>query len=127
MARLKSCSYCNKIHSGECDRKPKKEKKVTSKDRFRWTQDWQNKREEIKERDNHLCQVCLAKQRYTYDNLSVHHILPLETNYELRLDNFNLITLCLDDHELAESGEIDRDSLIKIAREQEEKKANNYS
>ena len=70
-------------------------------------------------RDKYLCQVCLTGKyntnyRYTYKELEVHHIIPIEEEYSLRLDSENLITLCRYHHEMAEKGEIERTELLKI-------------
>ncbi len=124
---LKSCSYCGKIHQSniECPQKPKKMKAVTEVDRFRWTKIWQRKRDEIRERDKNLCQVCLRNLYdtdliYNYYNLSVHHAIPVASAYEKRLDNDNLITLCDRHHEMAESGAIPYEVIKKIIEEQEQ-------
>lgn len=116
----KACKYCGKIHEIKeiCDKKPVF-KRGDREDRFRWTQAWKDKREYIKERDQYLCQACLndmygTVKRLTTDKLSVHHIKPLKTNFELRLDDNNLITLCDMHHELAEKGQISARELIKL-------------
>ena len=44
----------------------------------------------------------------------MHHIIPLEEDYNKRLDSDNLITLCRYHHELAEKGEISREELQEI-------------
>ena len=49
----------------------------------------------------------------------MHHIVPLVEDYEKRLDDDNLITLCSRHHEMAEKGDIDRRELLRIAKEQE--------
>ena len=46
---------------------------------------------------------------------SVHHIVPLVEDYEKRLDDDNLITLCSRHHEMAEKGDIDRRELLVSA------------
>ena len=46
--------------------------------------------------------------RYTYKELEVHHIVPIEEDYSKRLDETNLITLCRYHHELAEKNTIPR-------------------
>ena len=121
---LKSCKYCGRIHDSkfDCGRRPPKKKRQTDADRFRWTSAWQQKREEIKARDHYLCQICRREfpPRFTYGGLQVHHAVPLEEDYERRLDNDNLLTLCERHHELAESGEIPREEIQRIIREQEE-------
>ena len=48
--------------------------------------------------------------------VEVHHIVPVEEDYSLRLDNDNLISLCREHHEEAEKGRIDRDILKGIAQ-----------
>lgn len=91
----------------------------SKEDHFRNTTAWRKKREEIKKRDRYLCQACLNNlrgtvKRLTTDDLSVHHIRPLKTNFELRLDDDNLITLCAFHHELAENGHISASELKDI-------------
>lgn len=116
----KSCSFCGKIHEKNeiCTKKPVF-KRGDREDRFRWTQAWKDKREYIKQRDRYLCIACLNSmygtvRRLNSDELSVHHIRPLRTNFELRLDDDNLITLCSVHHELAEKGAIKAEELIKL-------------
>ena len=50
--------------------------------------------------------------KYTYKELEAHHIIPLEEDYNKRLDGDNLITLCRYHHELAEKGGISREKHI---------------
>lgn len=123
---LKSCSYCGRIHDSKynCEKKPQKFKKKYEKDTFRSSSAWQKKAEEIKERDNYLCQICIRNlygtmTRLNSMGLSVHHAIPLKINYELRLSNDNLITLCAKHHEMAESGEIPLNEILNIIRQQE--------
>ena len=52
--------------------------------------------------------------RYTYKELEVHHIIPIEEDYSKRLDDTNLITLCRYHHELAEKKEIPGEELLEI-------------
>lgn len=126
---LKSCPYCGRIHDSKfiCQQKEKavnKKKKMTVKDKFRGKSAWKRKREEIKERDNFVCQVCVRNlynplRIYETDNLQVHHVIPLEKDYNKRLDNDNLITLCERHHEMAEAGEIPIEVIKGIVLEQE--------
>mgnify|MGYP002855785077 CR=1 FL=1 len=125
---LKACQYCGKIHKTDyiCPKKPKKiitfKKADTVKDKFRGKQAWKNKRAEIKERDMNVCRLCLTG-RYTPDKrpcivtqgLSVHHIVPLENDYDYRLENDWLITLCESCHELAEAGKVSAEYLHSLA------------
>lgn len=133
---LKSCKYCGRIHDSKfiCNNKQKaindRQKKYKTSNleiyRLRNSKAWQDKREEIKERDNYLCQICIRKlygtvNQYTYDGISVHHAESLESNWDKRLDNDNLITTCDPHHEMMESGEIPLDVVKDIIREQESK------
>lgn len=122
---LKTCKYCGIVtYNHVCPCKPKTEKKTTEIDRFRWTKAWQKKREEIKQRDLYLCQICIrelynTKNKYNMNNLSVHHNIPIDEDYNRRLDNNNLLTVCSVHHEMCESGEIPREIVQKIIDEQE--------
>ena len=135
---LISCKYCGRVHERKFECEPKKKVKEKQKkkriekfkkkknyiDRFRSTIVWTNKSMEIRKRDLFLCQVCIRKKyyynrQYENSNLSVHHIIPLNVDYNKRLDNYNLITLCGFHHELAEAEEIPTEELLLIAREQE--------
>lgn len=118
----RSCKYCGKIHDVRetCSKKPQREYTITYIDKFRWTRHWRLKRDYIKKRDSHLCQICLRNlynttQQYTYDNLEVHHIVPIAKAWELRLEEDNLITLCSYHHKLAEAGTISSETLRQIA------------
>ncbi len=117
-----TCKYCGIVKRGHvCPYKPKynnehKDKKI---DRFRKTKAWTNKSIEIRQRDKYLCVVCMANRyntinQFNYDKLEVHHIIPLSEDYNRRLDNDNLITLCKYHHNMAEKGEIPREELQKL-------------
>ena len=119
----KSCKYCGFIHEVgfNCPKKPKKNSKLKNNeiDGFRSTYAWQRKREEIKQRDLYLCRVCRDKNidgivEYNYEDLGVHHIVPLRVDYSLRLENSNLITLCDKHHKDADSGIIKADYLKSL-------------
>lgn len=120
----KACPYCGRIHDKnvECEYKPKysgRKEAAKKEDKFRWSYDWKMKREHILKRDKYLCQACLhslpgTERRLNNQELSVHHIQPLSTNYEKRLSDENLITLCRFHHEKAEKGEIPAQILSKI-------------
>ena len=101
-------------------------KKRTDKSGFRSTEVWKRKSIEIRTRDCYLCQICLRKMFNTVTQLNrrsveVHHIIPVAEDWDKRLDNYNLISLCNKHHDLADSGGIPRDLLLSIARHQEEK------
>jgi len=126
MSRLASCKYCGRIHekSFDCGKKPKRKKLNTQADKFRWSQVWKDKRDQIKERDRFMCQICIrglynTDRRYVFNNLEVHHIIPLAEDFKCRLDDDKLITICEMHHEMAEKNNIPRAELLKIAQEQE--------
>lgn len=121
---LKACSKCGRIHERGyiCTAGVQvKQERDSPADKFRNTQEWRRKSEAIKNRDIHLCRICLTKQynsqlQYNARRLSVHHIVPLNEDYSKRLDDDNLITLCSYHHELAEHGAIPRRVLLDLAR-----------
>lgn len=127
---LKSCKYCGSIHDSKyiCLMKPKRStyKKDTKPNEFRKTNAWKEKSVDIRSRDNFLCQVCIrelynTESKYNHDNIQVHHIIPVIEDYESRLEDENLISLCKYHHDLAEEGKIGKKELQGIAREQEER------
>ncbi len=106
---LKSCKHCGKIHDSKfiCSQKPQRKKYNTEADKFRNTNKWRNKREEIKQRDLRLCQICIrglhnTVNKYNTENLEVHHNIPINEDYNKRLDNDNLLTVCHYHHEMCE-------------------------
>lgn len=124
---LKSCKYCGRIHDSQhdCGRKPLPQKKMTYIDRFRSSRKWRDKREQIRQRDKSLCQICIrnlygADRQYNYENLSVHHAIPIEADYDRRLDDDNLLTVCGMHHEMAEAGQIPYEVIKQIIDEQED-------
>ncbi len=125
MVILKSCKYCCRIHDSKynCGKQPVRKKHGNNKDKFRWTKVWQSKREEIKQRDLYLCQICIrnlfdTRNRYERDTLEVHHAISLEQDFDKRLDNDNLITLCARHHEMSERNEIPLKTILDIILEQ---------
>ena len=133
---LKACSYCGQIHDSKyiCTHKEQaiknRQSQRTSKNKriydFHRSHKWKGKSIAIRERDNYCCQICIRElhnpeRKYETDNISVHHIVPVAEDWEHRLDEENLITLCSRHHEQAEKGEIKRDELQKIAKEQEKR------
>ena len=122
---LKACKYCGRIHDShyDCGQKPKRIiKKSTEATHLRSSGPWQKLREDIRRRDNNLCQLCLRNysgttRRYEYEDLSVHHIIPIEEDSSKAFDDDNLITVCGVHHEACESGLIDRNELKMIAIE----------
>lgn len=121
----KSCSFCGKFHEKKfkCPKAPSRNDNPTKIDKFRWSSLWKSKRNEIAVRDKFLCQLCCRgmycdKVKYISD-IQVHHIVPIAFDWDRRLDNENLISLCNLHHELSESGKIPASILNKIAIENE--------
>lgn len=118
---LKTCTICGKIHDINKICKRKTTKKNTSANQFRKTNKWTEKSKDIRKRDNYLCKVCITGKygttnRYTYKNLEVHHIIPIEEDYSKRLYSQNLITLCRKHHEMAEIGLISQEELKELIK-----------
>ena len=117
---LKSCSRCGRVHdfNKQCFIN-KQIRGCSTADKFRKTYRWHKKSEEIRKRDNYLCQVCLADiyntdNIYNYNKLEVHHITSLEEDINRCLDNDNLITLCCYHHKLADKKLIPKFILEKL-------------
>ncbi len=119
---LKSCKYCGRVHdsSVECEAAIKFKKMLQEKNRgtvqkkLRGTNKWTQKSIQIRKRDGNMCLCCRANLIGTVntlntEDLSVHHIVPLEENSDGLLDDENLITVCSAHHELCENGTISRD------------------
>lgn len=119
---LKSCTICGGIHSvgAVCPkRKVNKKNRERIEEKFRGSNAWKNKREQIRKRDGYMCRWCLAtgdgtRDSYRFDKLSVHHIVPLAVDFDKRLDDDNLVTLCPRCHEEAEKGAISAEDLQAV-------------
>ena len=116
-----TCSRCGVVKRGHiCPHKTyRKKTKDSNADKFRSSSAWTKKSIEIRQRDKYLCKVCMANRhntirQFNYDKLEVHHIIPIHEDYNKRLDNDNLITLCNYHHKLAEDGQITRDELSEL-------------
>ena len=123
MADYITCSRCGIVPRGHrCPYRTYKKKAYdTEADKFRKTKRWTNKSIEIRQRDRYLCRVCEADlyntiQRFTYNELDVHHIVPINEDYNKRLDNDNLISLCRYHHKMADDGKIPREELYKLIK-----------
>jgi predicted HNH restriction endonuclease len=120
---LKSCSKCGGVH--EHNYNCKAITRVNSgslSNKFRNTQAWKKKRKIVFDRDKGLCQLCIRNLYDTYgriydNSIEVHHIEPIVEAYELRLDEGNLISLCVYHHKMADRGEIPREVLKDLIKE----------
>ena len=126
---LKSCSYCGRIHDSrkECKQKKAAEqarwenRKHTKALMFRRSNKWTEKSIRIRERDNYMCLCCKSmmegtKNQFNTEDISVHHIVPIEEDYEQRLEDDNLITVCGMHHEMCEAGKISRVVQMTLAQ-----------
>ena len=121
----KSCKYCGRTHKTTeiCTQRPARRysaSDISKARKFRNTSAWQKKREEIRERDHYLCRYCADIGRIVYTGVEVHHIEPIESYYDLRLEDDNLICLCerYQCHKKAERGEIEKKILRELAKKE---------
>ena len=122
MSKYVTCKYCGIVERGNhiCPYKTYKKKAYdTEADKFRKTKRWTKKSLEVRQRDRYLCRVCEANlyntiQQFTFNDIDVHHIVPINEDYNKRLDNDNLITLCRYHHKMADDGKIPREELQKL-------------
>ena len=124
MSDYVTCQHCGIVPRGHIcpHRKSRQKSGNRQSDRFRKTKAWTVKSIEIRQRDRYLCQVCLRNLHNTlsflnYKTVEVHHITPLSEDYNKRLDNDNLISLCSYHHKMADKGEIPREELYEIVKE----------
>ena len=113
---FKSCSKCGKIHDTRVKCDVGRVYNVTTESRLRSQYCWTKKSQQIRERANHLCEVCRANGVYTYDNIEVHHIVKVKDDQSKLLDDDNLICLCQEHHRMADDGQISKDELIRLVK-----------
>lgn len=115
----KSCSKCGMIHD------TKYKCRVYKKDRSNYDYEeaklrnsykWHKKAEQIKKDSKYLCSICYQENKYNYQELEVHHIIKIREDKTKLLDDYNLVCLCRRHHRLADSGMIDKDTLLKLAK-----------
>ena len=121
---LKTCSKCGIVDiNHKCPYRTYKKNNTDSKaNKFRNTKAWKDKSIEIRQRDKYLCVVCINNlyntiYQYNFNKLEVHHITPINEDYNKRLDNDNLITLCNYHHKLAEDNYISREELYDLIKD----------
>lgn len=115
MGKLKTCSYCHKIHDikKKCTAKKgyyrdkntryQKDKDYT---RFIKSKKWHEKSQEVKLLDSYCCLMCKELGLISPKYLEVHHIIKFRNDKSLKLDNNNLITLCVAHHKQADANKI---------------------
>ncbi|XOQ58032.1 MAG: Putative HNH endonuclease [Lactobacillus delbrueckii] len=78
----------------------KSERFGTNNNEFYRSASWRSIRQQVLQRDMHLCQICKAEGRYTLGD-TVHHIEPLRKTGDDSYKAFsmdNLITVCRQCH-----------------------------
>lgn len=138
---LKSCKYCGRIHDEKliC---PGKAQRISARnyrrgnnaDRFRRSTSWTEMSRRVRARDFYMC-LCCADGIYKTDgtevsivetdNISVHHITPLEEDFSQRLDEHNLISVCATHHEMCEAQMISRDKQRELVNKSIERRDKN--
>lgn len=123
---LHSCKYCGRRHKEGyvCKRKPIEKKKIDDAVRRRNTADWKYIRKKIKRRDNYFYQNCIrnlyeARKQCNFENLQVHHTVPINTDKSLSFASSNLLTLCPMHHHMCDNGEIYLEEVKGTIEEQE--------
>ena len=123
MGKLKTCTYCRKIHGKEinCTAKrgyyrDKNTRYEKDKDyiKFIKSKQWNNKSQEIKLLDAYCCLMCKSLDLISPKYLEVHHIIKYRNDASLKLDNSNLITLCVNHHKQADANKITSSELHSL-------------
>lgn len=114
-----SCKWCGRMHplGYLCPQKPQPRRKNTKAQRFRNTGAWKKTRASVNRRDLHLCRLCLREGKIEPNDLSTHHIIPLEESMDYATDEDWCITLCDSHHKAADAGGYDRAVLHELAIE----------
>lgn len=115
LGKLKTCTYCHKIHESKkkCTAKKgyyreKNSRYEKDKDyiKFIKSKKWHEKSQQIKLLDSYCCLMCKSLGLISPKYLEVHHIVKFRNDASLGLDNSNLITLCANHHKMADSNKI---------------------
>ena len=114
---FKACSRCGKVHDSRFKCNAGKIYQSTNERALRNKNAWHTKSLQIREQAQYLCEVCRDQGKITFDNLEVHHIIPLREDDTLLLEDSNLICLCQEHHRQAEAEKISREYLMRLARE----------
>ena len=98
MKRQSFCHRCSGIKEGKnCDQcKPSQIRPRQTTTERGYGGDWQ-KVSKAYRAENPLCEDCCEEGRTT-PSTQVHHKVPIEDDYSLRLEQDNLVALCEDCH-----------------------------
>lgn len=116
---FKSCSKCGKIHDANFRCQVGRIYQGGEERKLRSKYSWTLKSKEIREKANHLCEVCRDQGMINYENISVHHIIKIRDDKSLTLDNDNLICLCEEHHTQADENKLDVEYLKRLASDRE--------
>ena len=125
MVKLKTCTYCHKIHDSKkkCTAKKgyyrdKNTRYEKDKDyiRFIKSKQWHEKSQEVKLLDSYCCLMCKELGLISPKYLEVHHIIKYRNDSSLGLDNSNLITLCIAHHKQADTNKIESSELYRLIK-----------
>ena len=123
--KLKTCTYCRKIHGKEINCMAKKGYYREKNSRYEKDKDytkfikskqWFNKSQEIKLLDAYCCLMCKSLGLISPKYLEVHHIVKYRNDASLKLDNSNLITLCIAHHKQADNNKISTNELHRLIK-----------
>jgi 5-methylcytosine-specific restriction endonuclease McrA len=115
-----ACGRCGKIHKVGFKCNAIKREYNGGEERIqRSSYAWTHKSKEIREKANHLCEICRDRGAYTYKGLEVHHIVKVKDDGNGLLDDLNLLCLCTACHKKADRGEIDIEYQRELARKRE--------
>lgn len=125
MVKLKTCTYCHKIHDvkmkctakkGYYRDKNTRYEKDKNYIKFIKSKVWNEKSQEIKRLDSYRCLVCQSLGLISPVYLEVHHIIKYRNDATLKLDNSNLITLCIAHHKQADTNKIASSELYRLIK-----------
>nr|DAJ67151.1 MAG TPA: NinG recombination protein [Caudoviricetes sp.] len=85
--------------------------------KFIKSKQWYEKSQEIKLLDAYCCLMCKSLGLISPKYLEVHHIVKVRSDSSLKLDNDNLITLCVNHHKMADSNKIQASELYRLIKQ----------
>ena len=118
---FKACSRCGKIHPANVSCSKGRTYSGGEERRLRSSWAWNKKSREIRDKAQHLCEVCRDQGRYTHDNLEVHHIEKVSEHPERLLDDNNCICLCVEHHKEADAYALSKEYLYMLVHKREER------
>lgn len=119
----RACSRCGKIHPANVQCSKGREYRGGEERRLRSSWAWNKKSREIRDKAQHLCEVCREQGRYIHDGLEVHHIEKVSEHPDRLLDDLNCICLCVEHHKEADAGHISKGYLYTLAYKREKRDA----